>query len=48
VTAANNVRWDADRDERGHADHFWALANHAADDFRKQLPASIARNPVGW
>jgi phage FluMu gp28-like protein len=50
VTAANNIRLDADRDERGHADRFWALAlaNHAADNFRKPLPASIARKPVEW
>ena len=26
VTAAGNVRFDADRTERGHADRFWALA----------------------
>ena len=50
VTAANNIRLDADRDERGHADRFWALAlaHHAADDFKKPLPAPIARKPMGW
>ena len=50
VTAANNIRLDADRDEHGHADRFWALAlaNHAADDFKLPLPASIARKPMGW
>ena len=50
VTAANNIRLDADRDERGHADRFWALAlaHHAADDFKKPLPAPIARKPLGW
>ena len=50
VTAANNVRLDADRDDRGHADRFWALAlaSHAADNFKLPLPASIARKPVGW
>jgi phage FluMu gp28-like protein len=26
VTAANNIRYDADRNENGHADRFWALA----------------------
>ena len=26
VTAAGNVRYDADRNENGHADRFWALA----------------------
>jgi len=32
VTAAGNVRFDADRTESGHADEFWAkaLADHAA------------------
>jgi phage FluMu gp28-like protein len=50
VTAANNIRLDADRDERGHADRFWALAlaNHAADDFKLPLPAPLARKPMGW
>jgi phage FluMu gp28-like protein len=50
VTAANNIRLDADRDERGHADRFWALAlaSHAAEDFKRPLPASIARKPLGW
>lgn len=35
VTAASNIRFDADRtDQTGHADHFWAmgLAYHAATD----------------
>lgn len=50
VTAANNVRLDADRDESGHADRFWALAlaYHAADDTKLPLPAPLARKPVGW
>ena len=52
VTAANNIRLDADRDEHGHgpADRFWALAlaNHAADEFKLPLPPSIARKPMGW
>jgi phage FluMu gp28-like protein len=26
VTTANNVRFDADRTEQGHADRFWALS----------------------
>lgn len=26
VTASNNIRYDADRDENGHADRFWACA----------------------
>ncbi len=34
VTAAGNVRFDAERTEKGHADEFWAhaLAVHAADN----------------
>jgi len=50
VTAANNVRLDADRDDRGHADRFWALALacHAALDAPRALPPSIARKPIGW
>jgi phage FluMu gp28-like protein len=50
VTAAGNVRLDADRDESGHADRFWALAlaYHAADDLKLPLPAPLARKPVGW
>lgn len=34
TTAAGNVRFDADRNEAGHADEFWAhmLALHAAED----------------
>ena len=33
VTSAGNIRFDADRTERGHADRFWALAlaQHAAE-----------------
>jgi hypothetical protein len=32
MTAAGNPRFDADRDDTGHADEFWAdaLATHAA------------------
>lgn len=44
VTAANNVRLDADRsDTDGHGDRFWALAlaYHAADDNRGPLPAPL-------
>lgn len=51
VTAANNVRLDADRSETdGHGDRFWslALAYHAADDNRRPLPAPQQRKPVGW
>ena len=50
MTAANNIRLDADRDERGHADRFWALALacHAAEDARPKLPAPVARKPIGW
>jgi phage FluMu gp28-like protein len=49
VTAANNVRLDADRDEAGHADRFWALALAATRPTDKiPLPAPLARKPVGW
>ena len=34
TTASNNIRFDADRSDNGHADRFWALALalHAADN----------------
>jgi phage FluMu gp28-like protein len=50
VTAANNIRLDADRDEAGHADRFWALAlaYHGADALRMPLPPSRAFKPAGW
>lgn len=50
VTAANNVRLDADRDTDGHADRFWslALAYHAADDLKMPLPPPAAQKPFGW
>ena len=50
VTAAGNVRLDADRDADGHADRFWALAlaHHAADVDPARLPAPLVRKPVGW
>jgi phage FluMu gp28-like protein len=50
VTAANNVRLDADRDQDGHADRFWALglAYHAADDLKIPLPPPLMRKPAGW
>jgi phage FluMu gp28-like protein len=50
VTAANNVRFDADRDDGGHADRFWslALAYHAAGAMRVPLPPSRRFKPAGW
>jgi phage FluMu gp28-like protein len=51
VTAANNVRLDADRsDTDGHGDRFWslALAYHAADDNKAPLPAPQRYKPIGW
>ena len=50
VTAANNIRLDADRDEHGHAGRFraLALAVHAADDLKLPLPAPLLSKPVGW
>jgi len=50
VTASNNVRLEADRDDKtGHADRFWALALacHAAQEARP-LPAPLARKPIEW
>ncbi len=46
VTAAGNVRYDSDHDERHHADKFWALALalHAAS---KPAPPRTAPVPVG-
>ncbi len=51
ITAAGNVRFDADRsDSDGHADRFWslALAYHAAEDNKRPLPAPLMRKPAGW
>lgn len=49
VTSAGNVRFDAARDERGHADRFWALALacHAAERAPRRL-FTLARKPEGW
>lgn len=49
VTAAGNVRFDADRSDDGHADRFWslALATHAADSKTAPL-RSEAQKPRGW
>ncbi|OFW39441.1 MAG: hypothetical protein A3J28_11435 [Acidobacteria bacterium RIFCSPLOWO2_12_FULL_60_22] len=42
VTAAGNIRFDAERTDQGHADRFWALALalHAADQPRRPAVAS--------
>jgi phage FluMu gp28-like protein len=50
VTAANNIRLDATRDDGGHADRFWslALAYHAADESKSPLPAPLEKKPFGW
>lgn len=49
VTAAGNVRFDATRDDAGHADRFWALAlaYHAADREPGRV-FTLARKPAGW
>jgi phage FluMu gp28-like protein len=49
VTAAGNVRLDAERTPDGHGDRFWslALATHAADTTKVPL-ISLARKPAGW
>ena len=59
TTAANNVRLEAEHDEAGHADEFWALANalHAAAAkvsdfepriFRRGRRAAALREKQGW
>ena len=50
VTAAGNVRFDAARDEAGHADRFWAVAlMYAAMEPNKQpRRAAIMTMPAGW
>lgn len=50
VTAAGNIRFEADRDDAGHADRFWALglAYHAADAMKVPLPAPRLVKPIGW
>jgi phage FluMu gp28-like protein len=49
VTSAGNVRFDATRDERGHADRFWALAlaYHAVERAPRRM-FTLARKPEGW
>ena len=41
VTSANNIRFDAERDQQSHADRFWALALalHAATNARGPIEA---------
>ncbi|WP_243092555.1 terminase large subunit domain-containing protein [Thermus hydrothermalis] len=52
VTPSGNVRYDAERSERGHADRFWALALalHAAETRRGPVEyRSVARRLfAGW
>lgn len=52
VTAAGNVRLDADRDTvgGGHADRFWALALacHAAEVVAPRIRVSAQEVPIGW
>jgi phage FluMu gp28-like protein len=50
VTTAGNVRFDAQHDEAGHADRFWALAlaYHAADALRLPVRSPSAQIPVSW
>jgi phage FluMu gp28-like protein len=50
VTMAGNIRFEAERDDAGHSDRFWALAlaAHAAQSTRVPLPPPLARKPVGW
>jgi phage FluMu gp28-like protein len=50
VTASGHVRFDASRDENGHADRFWALAlaHHASRQSAAGTIISLARKPAGW
>lgn len=50
VTTSNNIRFEAEHDEQGHADRFWALAlaYHAADVRKAPLPAPLMNKPLGW
>ena len=45
TTSANNIRFDADRSENGHADRFWALALalHAADNGSGEIHISTRK-----
>ncbi len=49
VTAAGNIRFDAERDEGGHADRFWALAlAHHAGHTAAPRHAPLMEVPLGW
>jgi phage FluMu gp28-like protein len=50
VTAAGNIRFEADRDGAGHSDRFWAgaLAVHAADSRIVPLASPLLNKPLGW
>ena len=45
TTASNNIRFDADRSDNGHADRFWALALalHAADNGSSDIHISTRK-----
>ena len=45
TTASNNIRFDADRSDNGHADRFWALALalHAADNGSGEINISTRK-----
>lgn len=48
TTSAGHIRFDAERTEQGHADHFWAaaLGVHAAGDGRATEPVLYVGDPV--
>jgi phage FluMu gp28-like protein len=49
TTAAGNVRLEADSDDAGHADRFWALALavHAAKESTSPFAPTVFDSPVG-
>lgn len=46
TTASNHIRLEAEHDEAGHADEFWALANahHAASSKVSNVPPTLFKN----
>jgi phage FluMu gp28-like protein len=47
TTTAGNIRYDADRNENGHADHFWAMALSLHGGSPSMAPAKIKARVYG-